>query len=64
MAGNKWQISDELSEKITTLIPEHKTNHLLGTNRKRVDDRAAMDVGCYVENQYVSILLLLVHLSL
>ncbi|EKN4261933.1 TPA: IS5/IS1182 family transposase, partial [Escherichia coli] len=27
MAGNKWQISDELWEKMAPLIPEHKTHH-------------------------------------
>lgn len=35
-------------KKITTLIPEHKTNHPLGTNRKRVDNRAAMDTILFV----------------
>ncbi|EFB1451857.1 IS5/IS1182 family transposase, partial [Escherichia coli] len=35
MAGNKWQISDELWEKMARLIPEHKTQHPLGTHRKR-----------------------------
>ncbi|OAT52661.1 Uncharacterised protein [Providencia heimbachae] len=48
MIGRYCQISDELSEKITTLIPEHKTNHPLGTNRKRVDNRVAMDAILFV----------------
>ncbi len=30
MAGNKWQISDELWEKMAPLLPEHKTHHPLG----------------------------------
>lgn len=42
MAGNKWQFSDELWEKMALLIPEHKTQHPLGTHRNRVDNRAAM----------------------
>lgn len=48
MIGRYCQISDELSEKITTLIPEHKTNHPLGTNRKRVDNGAAMNAILFV----------------
>ncbi|WP_440137936.1 IS5 family transposase [Providencia vermicola] len=48
MISRYCQISDELSEKITTLIPEHKTNHPLGTNRKRVDNRAAMNAIFFV----------------
>lgn len=48
MISRYCQISDELWEKITTLIPEHKTNHPLGTNRKRVDNRAAMDAILFV----------------
>ncbi len=43
MAGNKWQISDELREKMAPLIPEHKTQHPPGTHRRRVDNRAAMN---------------------
>ncbi len=31
MVGNKWQISDELWEKMAPLIPEHKTYHPLGS---------------------------------
>lgn len=42
MASNKWQLSDELWEKMAPLIPEHKTCHPLGTHRGRVDNRAAM----------------------
>ncbi|QXB05516.1 transposase [Providencia rettgeri] len=44
MVGGYWQISDELWEKLAPLIPEHKTNHPLGTYRKRVDNRAVMNV--------------------
>lgn len=33
MAGNKWQLSDELWEKMVSLLPEHKTSHPLGTHR-------------------------------
>ena len=29
MAGNHWQTSDELGEKMAPLIPEHKTSHPL-----------------------------------
>ncbi|KER00969.1 putative transposase of IS4/5 family (DUF4096) [Photorhabdus temperata subsp. temperata Meg1] len=43
MANNKWRLSDELWGKMAPLIPEHKTQHPLGTHRKRVDNRAAMD---------------------
>ncbi|MDF1897281.1 transposase [Rahnella contaminans] len=48
MAGNKWQISDELWEKMAPLLPEHKTHHPLGTHRKRVDNRAAMNAIFFV----------------
>lgn len=48
MAGRKWQISDELWEKIASLFPEHKTSHPLSTHRKRVDNRAAMDAIFFV----------------
>lgn len=48
MVGNKWQISDELWEKMAPLIPEHRTQHPLGTHRKRVDNRAAMDAILFV----------------
>jgi transposase len=43
MTGCKWRISDELWEKMVPLIPQHKTNHQLGTHHKRVDNRADMD---------------------
>lgn len=36
------------SEKIALLIPEHKTNHPLGTHRKRVDNRTAMNAIFFV----------------
>lgn len=48
MVGNKWQISDELWEKMAPLIPEHRTQHPLGMQRKRVDNRAAMDAILFV----------------
>ncbi|MEX6019074.1 transposase [Providencia vermicola] len=48
MAGNKWQISDELWEKLAPLIPEHRTQHPLGMHRKRVDNRAAMNAIFFV----------------
>ena len=48
MVGNKWQISDELWEKMAPLIPEHRTQHPLGTHRKRVDNRAAMNAFLFV----------------
>lgn len=48
MAGSKWQFSDELWEKMAPLIPEHKTRHPLGTHRKRVDNRAAMNAIFFV----------------
>lgn len=48
MAGSKWQISDELWGKMAPLLPEHKTSHPLGTHRRRVDNRAAMDAIFFV----------------
>ncbi len=48
MVGNKWQISDELWEKMAPLISEHRTQHPLGTHRKRVDNRAAMNAIFFV----------------
>lgn len=51
MAGNKWQISDELWEKMAPLIPEHKTQHPLGTHRRRVDNRAAMNTIFCAQNR-------------
>lgn len=48
MEGNKRKISDELWENMTQLIPEHKTNHPLGTHRKRVSYRAAMNAIFFV----------------
>lgn len=32
MSGSKWQISDELWEKMVPLLPEHKTSHPLKLN--------------------------------
>lgn len=43
MAGDDWLISDELWAKMEPLLPEHKTNYLLGRHRKRVNNRAAMN---------------------
>lgn len=48
MTGSPWCISDELWEKMAPLIPEHKTSHPLGTHRKRVDNRAAMNAIFFV----------------
>lgn len=48
MTGSRWRISDELWEKLAPLIPEHKTNYPLGTHRKRVDNRAAMNAIFFV----------------
>nr|ALG88719.1 Hypothetical protein [Pectobacterium carotovorum] len=48
MTGNKWKNNDELWEKIALLLPEHKIHHPLGTHRKRVDNRAAMNVVFFV----------------
>lgn len=48
MTGSKWRISDEICEKMAPLIPEQKTNHPLGTRRKRVDNRASMDAIFFV----------------
>lgn len=48
MAGNKSQTSDELWEKLAPLLPDHKTHHLLGTHRKRVVNRAAMNAIFFV----------------
>lgn len=38
-----YLISDELWAKIEPLVPVHKTNHPLGTHRKRMDNCAAMN---------------------
>lgn len=48
MTGSKWRISDELREKLAPFISEHKTNHPLGTHRKRVDNSASMDAIFFV----------------
>lgn len=48
MADSKWQISDELWERMAPLLPVHKTHHPLGTHRKRVDNRAAMNAIFFV----------------
>ncbi|WP_334614555.1 transposase, partial [Escherichia coli] len=48
MTGNKWQISDALREKMAPLLPKHKTYYPLGTHRKRVDNRAAMNAIFFV----------------
>ena len=48
MVGNKWQINDEFWEKISPLLPEHKAQHPLGTCRRRVDNRAAMNAIFFV----------------
>lgn len=48
MAGNKWQISDELWEKMFPLFPEHKPHHPPGTHRRHVDNRSAMNAIFFV----------------
>lgn len=48
MTGSKWQISDELWEKMAPPLPEHKTHHLLGPHRRRADNRAAMNAIFFV----------------
>jgi len=48
MTGSRWRINDELWGKIAPLIPEHKTNHPLGTHHKRVDNHAAMNAIFFV----------------
>jgi transposase len=48
MADNKWQISDDNWEKMAPLLPVYTTRHPLGTHRKRVDNRAAMNAIFFV----------------
>ena len=48
MAGKKWQISDGLWKKMVPLIPEHETLHPLGTHRRWVHNRAAMNATFFV----------------
>ncbi len=43
MSSTQYLISDTLWAKIEPLLPIHKTNHPLGTHRKRVDNRDAMN---------------------
>lgn len=43
MSSTQYLISDALWAKIEPLLPIHKTNHPLGTHRKRVDNRDAMN---------------------
>ena len=43
MSSTQYLISDGLWAKIEPLLPIHKTNHPLGTHRKRVDNRDAMN---------------------
>jgi len=40
---NRWQISDELWEKIQTLIPTVENTHRFGGGRPRVENRKAFD---------------------
>lgn len=40
---NRWQISDELWEKIQPLIPKVENTHRFGGGRPRVEDRKAFD---------------------
>ena len=34
MVVNKWQVRDEFWDKMAPLIPEHNTQHPLGTYRR------------------------------
>tara|TARA_Y100000588_G_C13606524_1_gene649341 strand:- start:176 stop:433 length:258 start_codon:yes stop_codon:yes gene_type:complete len=43
MSSTQYLISDALWEKTEPLLPVHRTNHPLGTHRKRVDNRVAMN---------------------
>lgn len=43
MNSTQYLISDALWAKIEPLLPIHKTNHPLGTHRKRIDNRDAMN---------------------
>jgi len=43
MSKSSFLISDKLWAKIEPILPINKTNHPLGTHRKRVDNRAAMN---------------------
>ncbi len=43
MSSTQYLISDALWEKIEPLLPIHKTHHPLGTHRKRVNNRDAMN---------------------
>ncbi len=43
LCPTQYLISDALWEKIEPLLPVHKSNHPLGTHRKRVDNRDAMN---------------------
>jgi len=43
MSSIQYLISDALWEKVEPLLPVHKTNHPLGTHRKRVDNRDAIN---------------------
>lgn len=40
---NRWQISDEVWEKIQPLIPRVENTHRFGGGRPRVEDRTAFD---------------------
>ncbi|KIP77532.1 hypothetical protein SN10_02415 [Vibrio harveyi] len=48
MSSTQYLISDVLWEKIEPLLPVHKTYHPLGTHRKRVDNRDAMNGTLFV----------------
>ncbi len=43
MNSTQYLISDSLWGKIEPLLPIHKTHHPLGTHRKRVDNRDAIN---------------------
>jgi len=48
MSTPNWTISDELWAKIEPLFPIHKTQHPLGTHRKKVDSRTIINGIFYV----------------
>lgn len=43
-----WRLSDELWAQIQPLIPKHVTTHPLGTHRRRIDDRVAMEAILFI----------------
>ncbi len=52
MNSTQYLISDSLWGKIEPLLPIHKTHHPLGTHRKRVDNRDAIN-GIFLLSELV-----------